>query len=98
MKLLKLSHQHAAIDPQKLVDYAIKLDVGAVISRLGYLMELYQIGLRIYWEYLQTKITPAYHLLDPDLPAEGHQGIAKWRLRLNIPEEELFAKRFGLGL
>lgn len=86
------SIKHQAIDPQKLIDYAIKLDVGAVIRRLGYLMELYQIGSRIHWEFLRTKITSTYQLLDPDLPAEGHH-IAKWRLRLNIPQEELLTLR-----
>jgi predicted transcriptional regulator of viral defense system len=86
------SIKHEAIDPQKLIDYAVKLDVGAVIRRLGYLMELYQIGSRIHWEFLQTKLTPTYQLLDPELPAEGPH-IARWRLRLNIPQEELLAIR-----
>ena len=86
------SIKHQSIDPQKLIDYAIKLDVGAVIRRLGYLMELYQIGSRIHWEFLQTKLTATYQLLDPELPAEGLH-IAKWRLNLNIPQEELLAIR-----
>jgi predicted transcriptional regulator of viral defense system len=86
------SIKHQAIDPQKLIDYAVKLGVGAVNRRLGYLMELYNIGLRIHWEFLQTTLTPTYQLLDPELPAEGHH-IAKWRLRLNIPQEELLVIR-----
>ena len=86
------SIKHQAIDPQKLIDYVVKLDVGAVIRRLGFIMELYQIGSRIHWEFLQTKLTSTYQLLDPELPAEGPH-IAKWRLRLNIPQEELLAIR-----
>ena len=86
------SIRREAIDPQKLIDYAIKLGVGAVNRRLGYLMELYNIGSRIHWEFLQTTLTPTYQLLDPELPAEGHH-IAKWRIRLNIPHEELLAIR-----
>lgn len=86
------SIKHQAIDPQKLIDYAIKLGVGAVIRRLGYLIELYKIGSRIHWEFLQTKLTSTYQLLDPELPAEGPH-IARWRLRLNIPQEELLAIR-----
>lgn len=78
------------IDPQKLIDYALILNVGAVNRRLGYLMELYQIGLPIHWKFLQTTLTTTYQLLDPELPAAGHH-IAKWRLRLNIPQEELLA-------
>jgi predicted transcriptional regulator of viral defense system len=80
------------IDPQKLIDYAVKLGVGVVNRRLGYLMELYQIGPRIYCDFLQTTLTSSYLLLDPELPAQGRY-IAKWRLRLNIPEEELLAIR-----
>jgi predicted transcriptional regulator of viral defense system len=86
------SMKHQMIDPQKIIDYAIKLDVGAVNRRLGYLMELYNIGSRIHWDFLQTTLTATYQLLDPELPAEGHH-TAKWRLRLNIPEEELTALR-----
>lgn len=86
------SIKHQAIDPQKIIDYAIKLDVGAVIRRLGYLMELYNIGSRIHWDFLKTKLTSTYQLLDPELPAEGPH-IAKWRLRLNISQEELLAIR-----
>ncbi|MDQ2993677.1 MAG: transcriptional regulator [Pseudomonadota bacterium] len=78
------------IDPQKLIDYALRLGVGAVTRRLGYLMELYEIGSRIHWEFLQTKLTNTYQLLDPELPAEG-RFIAKWRLRLNVSPEELLA-------
>jgi predicted transcriptional regulator of viral defense system len=86
------SIKSAAIDPQKIIDYAIKLDVGAVSRRLGYLMELYKIGSRIHLEFIRTMLTSTYQLLDPSLPAEGHY-IAKWRLRLNIPQEELLALR-----
>lgn len=86
------SIKHQAIDPMKLIDYALKLDVWAVNRRLGYLMELYQIGSRIHWEYLRTTLTATYQLLDPELPPTGRH-IAKWRLQLNIPEEELLAIR-----
>lgn len=86
------SIKHQVIDPQKLIDYAVKLGVGAVNRRLGYIMELYQIGSRIYWDYLRATLTATYQLLDPELPAEG-QYIARWRLRLNIPQEELLAIR-----
>jgi predicted transcriptional regulator of viral defense system len=86
------SIKRQVINPQKLTDYAIKLGVGVVIRRLGYLMELYQIGSRIHWDYMRTTLTPTYQLLDPDLPSEGRH-IAKWRLKLNIPQEELLAIR-----
>ncbi len=77
-----------SVDPHKLIEYAKKLNVGAVTRRLGYLMELYKIGTPQHWERVRKMLTQTYHLLDPDMPAEGKH-IAKWRLRLNIPEEEL---------
>jgi predicted transcriptional regulator of viral defense system len=84
--------KHQSIDPKKIIDYAIMLDVGAVIRRLGYLMELYQIGSQIHWDFLKTKLTATYQVLDPELPANG-PFLAKWRLNLNIPEEELLIIR-----
>lgn len=80
------------INPDKLIEYAIQLNIGVVIRRLGYLMELYNIGSSLHWRFLQTKLTATYQLFDPELPAEGSH-IAKWRLRLNMPEEELIAIR-----
>lgn len=51
-------------------------------------MELYEIGSQVDLERLRSKITATYHLLDPDLPPDG-RFIAKWRLRLNVSEDEL---------
>lgn len=86
------SIKHDQINPQKIIDYAIRLNIGAVYRRLGYLMELYQIGDQIHRDYLKTKLTNTYQLFDPDLSREGHH-IIKWRLRLNISEDELVAIR-----
>jgi predicted transcriptional regulator of viral defense system len=74
------------------MDYAVKMDVGVVFRRLGYLMEIYEIGLPIHQQFLQTQLTTTYNLLDPDLPAEGSY-IAKWRLRLNVTTDELIKIR-----
>lgn len=86
------SIKHQAINTKKLIEYAIQLDVGVVIRRLGYLMELYQIGESTQWEFLQSRLTSTYQLLDPDLPPEGRHTV-KWRLKLNIPQDELLAIR-----
>ena len=63
------SIKHEVINPQKLIDYAVKLNVGAVNRRLGYLMELYQIG-SLYIGISATTLTSTYQLLDPELPEE----------------------------
>ena len=83
-----LSIKRAHLKPEKLVDYAMKLDVGVVIRRLGFLMELFQIGSRELLASLQSKLTTTYQLLDPNLPTEGKY-LSKWKLRLNVTEEEL---------
>jgi predicted transcriptional regulator of viral defense system len=78
------------MDVRKLVEYALRLDINAVIGRLGYLMELLEIGTESARTALQEHLGKAYVLLDPTLPAEG-KFFAKWRLRLNIAAEELRA-------
>lgn len=83
-----MSMKRNQIKPEKLVEYALRLDVGAVIRRLGFLMELYQIGSNEHFMRIQSKLTSAYQLLDPDLGAEGKY-LSKWKIRLNISEDEL---------
>lgn len=74
----------------RLVDYALLMDVGAVIRRLGYLMELYDIGTPGDRDRLRDKLTDTYARLDPLMPAEGKY-LRKWRLRLNVSSDELFS-------
>ncbi|MBI2941061.1 MAG: hypothetical protein HYY04_11555 [Chloroflexi bacterium] len=77
-----------AADPRKLVDYALRLDVGAVTRRLGYLMELYEIGSPAEVERLRGHLTAGYALLDPVLPPGGRH-LRRWRVRLNVAPDEL---------
>ena len=77
---------------RRLVDYALRLDVGAVIRRLGFLLETCSVDEPAALERLRARLTAAYHLLDPTLPAEGRR-VARWRLRLNVSPEELEAVR-----
>lgn len=74
----------------KLVDYALRMDVGAVIRRLGYIMELYEIGSVESRDRLRDRLTNTYVNLDPLLPAEG-KFLRKWRLHLNVSPEELLS-------
>jgi predicted transcriptional regulator of viral defense system len=74
----------------KLIEYSLKIDVGAVIRRLGYLMDLYGIGDREDRKVLSDRMTETYVRLDSMLPAEGGF-LRKWRLQLNIPPDELLA-------
>jgi predicted transcriptional regulator of viral defense system len=74
----------------RLVDYALRMDVGAVIRRLGYLLELYDIGTPGDSDRLRKRLTDTYANLDPLMPAEGKY-LRRWRLRLNVSSDELLS-------
>jgi len=78
------------IDPGKLVDYALMINVGAVIRRLGFLLELFEMEASRELERLRERLTMTYSLLDPIMPAEG-KFLARWRLKLNVSPEEIKA-------
>lgn len=73
-----------------LVEYALRLDVGAVIRRLGFLLELYGIGSAAAIASLQRRLSATYVRADPLLPAAGGY-LRRWRLRLNVSRDELRA-------
>lgn len=76
------------VNINKLISYAVKMNIGAVIRRLGYLLELYKIGTSGDWDVLRHDLTETYALLDPNLPVDGKY-LRKWRLRLNVSADEL---------
>jgi predicted transcriptional regulator of viral defense system len=64
--------------------------VGAVVRRLGFLLELYDVGGPARLDRLRDTLTATYARLDPLLPAEGRH-LRRWRLRLNLAPDELRA-------
>lgn len=82
--------RHQDINVNRLISYAIKIGVGAVIRRLGFLLELYKIGTSEDWEILCSHLTETYVRLDPLLPSEG-KFLRKWRLQLTVSPEELLS-------
>jgi predicted transcriptional regulator of viral defense system len=84
--------RHGEMQAPKLVDYALRLGIGAVIRRLGYLLELYRIAPEEELMRLRRSLTATYLPLDPLLPKEGRH-LRRWRLQLNILPEELEAVR-----
>jgi predicted transcriptional regulator of viral defense system len=85
-----LSMRRTDVSAKTLVDYALRLGVGAASRRLGYLMEAYRIGTPEELARLRDSLTSTYSLLDPLLPPEG-RFLARWRLRLNVSPEEIRA-------
>jgi predicted transcriptional regulator of viral defense system len=79
-----------SVQPGKLVDYALRLGVGAVIRRLGFLLETFEAAAPHELERLRMELTSSYALLDPLMPAEGAYQ-ARWRLRVNVEPDELHA-------
>ena len=78
--------------PGRLIDYALRLRNGAVVRRLGYLLDLYQIAAPAELDRLRRSLTATYAVLDPMLPAEGTY-VSRWRLRVNVSPDELEAVR-----
>lgn len=76
------------IQVTNLVKYALQFGSGAVIRRLGYLLEFYALGSAAELDRLQKALTATYVRLDPMLPKEGHYQ-ARWRLQVNINGQEL---------
>jgi predicted transcriptional regulator of viral defense system len=80
------------VKPVRLIDYALRLGVGAVVRRLGYLLDFYQIAAPEDLDRLRSSLSATYAVLDPMLPAEGPH-VSSWRLRMNVAPEELEAVR-----
>ncbi len=78
------------MDMGRLVEYALRLDVGAVMRRVGFLMEVYNLGASADRERLRGRATGTYSLLDPVMPPQGKHS-ARWHLRLNVDADELRA-------
>ncbi len=83
-----------ALKVGRLVDYARRLGVGAVVRRLGYLLEHYSLADDLVLEPLRGMLTATYQRLDPLLPAE-EAFLSRWRLQLNVTPEELDAVKLG---
>ncbi len=80
--------RHDDINVARLVDYALRLGIGAVVRRLGYLLELYGLAPETELARLRKKLTDTYLLLDPMLPKEGVH-LRRWRIQLNVTPQEL---------
>ncbi len=76
----------------RLVEYALRLGNGAVVRRLGYLLDLYKLAAPEELQRLRDSLSATYAVLDPVVPPDGAY-LSAWRLRLNVPPDELEAVR-----
>lgn len=78
------------VNADRLVRYAKRIGVGAVVRRLGFLLETYELASAPELDRLRNALTSTYVRLDPILPAEGKR-LRRWRLQLNVDPDELRA-------
>ena len=76
------------VNVDRLMQYAKRIGVGAVVRRLGFLLETYEMAGTQELERFRKELTATYVRLDPVLPAEGKH-LRKWRLQLNVEPEEI---------
>jgi len=77
------------INADKIVNYALRMNKGSICSRLGYLMELFEITEEKTRSKLKEHLNSSYVLLDPMLPKKDGKYNNDWMMYLNITREEL---------
>lgn len=82
--------RHDEIKWERLAAYTMRARHHAAAQRLGYLLELYQLGTPELIATLLELRSTAYALLDALLPDEGPY-LSRWRLRINLEPEALLS-------
>lgn len=82
--------RRADMNTDKLADYALRLDIGAVARRLGFLLEIFDVQAPAALARLKEHAVRPYLLLDPIMPNEGKY-LSRWKLRLNVDPAELLS-------
>jgi predicted transcriptional regulator of viral defense system len=77
--------RRADMDVERLVDYAVRLDIDNVTRRLGYLLDLCRVDAPRAMARLRARVDAesAYMPLDPTLPRRG-VCCPRWRLHINL--------------
>jgi len=83
VEIAKALHKSRAnLQYERLLEYCQRFDSQSVVKRLGYLMELLEMGAEIL-QRLHHKRTEAFTALDPALPPDG-KWSNRWRIRENM--------------
>jgi len=77
------------IDFKKLLDYALRMNNGAIIKRLGFLMDVLEINKPKFRSGLLKNITPNYALLDPGEKGRAGSPNKEWNILVNINPQNL---------
>ncbi|GAB4176068.1 MAG: hypothetical protein Kow00108_11370 [Calditrichia bacterium] len=96
MDVLIASFAKAELNPDKLMEYAEKINNLAAIKRMGYLAEVLQKNeLQPFIQYSQSKLNERYNLLDPFGEDTGKY-LKRWKIRLNLTENQIIQMAKGL--
>jgi predicted transcriptional regulator of viral defense system len=77
---------------QKVVTYTLRLQNGVAARRLGFWMELLDLGDETLWSRLENGKGHSYARLEPSGPREGERST-RWRLIVNVPQRQLLEWR-----
>ena len=80
------------MDWKQLGVYAERMGNGAVLKRLGYLLDVIELGPLNLRDRLHKKLSAGYAVLDPFAPRKGTYN-ARWRVFVNVSEQDLMAWR-----
>jgi predicted transcriptional regulator of viral defense system len=72
----------------KVHTYGRQMSNSAIIKRLGFLLELFELGNPDLLASMQDALGAGYSVLDTLFPTEGRHA-SRWRLIVNVPEHEL---------
>jgi len=77
------------IDFSKVLTYAERMNNGAIIKRLGYIMETLGILTPEFSKKLLSRIIRGYVNLDPDKSRTRGKLVAEWQVKVNMNQENL---------
>ncbi len=84
LDLVRAYWKSSHADPDRLLDYALRLRNGALTKRLGFAAELFGEPNDQWVARCRQGMTKGVALLDPSGPRRGRI-VSKWHVRLNIP-------------
>lgn len=87
-----LASLRSKLDSKRLLVYLARMQQGAVAKRLGFLLELLEMGHDLLPD-IRRHVTAGYSLLDPSLGRRGPY-LSCWRLRLNVTADVILS---GIG-
>lgn len=87
-KALATAVEERGADLSRLSEYALRMQNGALLKRLGYLAERLALPVEAYTAQWRAALSGGRALLDPGRPADGPVET-RWRLQVNVADAEM---------